>query len=84
MSERFQVALPPDLVERIAERAAELLEERTTAAGEWLSLEEAAAYARCKPQRIYDLRSCGRLPRTGDGSRVLVRRSDLDAYLARQ
>ena len=28
--------------------------------------------------RIYDLRSAGRLSRTGDGSRVLVDRAELD------
>ena len=44
---------------------------------------EAAEYLRCKPQRIYDLRSSGRLPRHGDGSRVLIRRADLDAHLDR-
>ena len=49
---------------------------------EWFTVEEAADYLRCSRQRVYDLRSCGRLPKTGDGSRVLVRRADLAAYLA--
>ena len=74
--------VPPELVDEIAERAAERVREHLAGPGAWLTVDEAAAYARCSRQRVYDLRSCGRLPRTGDGSRVLVRRSDLDNYLA--
>jgi excisionase family DNA binding protein len=77
------ITVPAAVVEEIAERAAQIvLERQRNGAGEWLTVEEAAEYARCSRQRIYDLRSCGRLPRTGDGSRVLVRRSDLDTYLS--
>lgn len=47
----------------------------------WFNVEEAAEYLRCKPQRIYDLRSQGRLVGGLDGTRVLFRRSTLDAYL---
>ena len=82
MSDGLAFTLPPDAVDAIVERAAELVREQLAGRpGEWLTVDEAAAYARCSRQRIYDLRSAGRLPKTGDGSRVLVRRSDLDAYL---
>lgn len=50
----------------------------------YLTVEEAAAYLRAKPQRVYDLLSDGRLSRVKDGSRVLVARAELDAYLARR
>jgi excisionase family DNA binding protein len=44
----------------------------------WLTVDQAAEYIGAKPKRIYDLRSSGRLSRTGDGSRVLVDRQELD------
>ena len=37
---------------------------------------------RCDEQRIYDLVTSGRLPKLKDGSRVLVRRNAVEAYLA--
>jgi excisionase family DNA binding protein len=43
--------------------------------------EQAAAYIAADKQRIYDLRSQGRLRCVKDGSRLLTRRSWLDAYL---
>jgi hypothetical protein len=76
-------ALLDDVVDRVAERLAQKLEERglrpdEAAQAELLSVPEAAAVLRCKPQRVYDLRSAGRLPRTTEGGRAVVRRSDLD------
>jgi excisionase family DNA binding protein len=47
----------------------------------WMTVKEAAEYLRCKPQRIYDLRSSGQLPRHGDGARVLLHRDDLDRHV---
>lgn len=75
-----------DLVELVAERAAEIVLERldvapTAAESKFLSIAEAADFLRCKPQRIYDLCSSGQLERHKDGSRVLVRRADLVAHL---
>jgi hypothetical protein len=75
--------LVEELVERIADRLVQKLEERglssaAPAEGELLSVPEAAAVLRCKPQRLYDLRSAGRLPRTTEGGRAVVRRLDLD------
>lgn len=48
---------------------------------ELLSVGEAADLLRCKPQRVYDLRSAGRLPRTTEGGRAVVRRTDLDGLV---
>lgn len=49
---------------------------------ELLTVAEAADYLRCSPQRVYNLRSSGRLTRLGDGRSAKVRRRDLDALLA--
>jgi excisionase family DNA binding protein len=79
------VELPGDVVELVAERAAEIVLERLNAQpvtqSEFLSVGEAAELLRCKPQRVYDLLSAGQLERFKDGSRVLVRRADLVAHL---
>jgi len=85
-------------IERIAVRAAEILDARWTkgtgrgpdprfapagvAAGPYLTVREAADYLRAKPQRVYDLLSSRRLTRFKDGRRVLVSRTELDAYLS--
>jgi excisionase family DNA binding protein len=76
-----------ELVERAARRAAELVLERLDRSGAghaspYLSVEEAAELLRAKPQRIYDMRSAGRLTRFGDGSRALISRAEIEAHLA--
>ncbi|MGC9974400.1 MAG: helix-turn-helix domain-containing protein [Gaiellaceae bacterium] len=48
----------------------------------YLSVAEAAAFARSEKHRVYDLLSAGRLTRFKDGSRVLVSRAELEAYLS--
>jgi excisionase family DNA binding protein len=49
---------------------------------EYLTVAEAAECLRAKPQRVYDLLSAGRIRRYKDGARVLVKRAELEAYLA--
>ena len=72
-----------ELVDRVADRVVRRLEARDTPPHtDLLSVSEAAAVLRCKPQRIYDLRSAGRLPRTVEGGRAVVRRSDLERLVA--
>lgn len=76
-----------EVVARVAERVVELLSsvrEVTAQLGgstDLLSVREAALALRCKPQRIYDLRSSGRLPKTTEGRRAVVRRSDIDGLI---
>ena len=78
----LSLAIPDELVERIAARAAELLpEQHRPTEPELLTAAEAADYLRCGKQRVYDLVSQGRLPHLKDGARVLIRRADLLAYL---
>lgn len=55
--------------------------QRETAVSPYLSVGEAAELLRCRPQRVYDLLSRRRISRFKDGSRVLVSRSELEAYL---
>ncbi len=81
----WTLTIPAELIERIAERAAELVLERLDGhPGErsrFLTVAEAAEYLRCSRQRIHDLTSAGRLTRHRDGRRVLITRADLDAHL---
>lgn len=76
----LNVQLSEEAIDAIARRAAELVLERLDAAspaGEWLTIDEAAVFLRCKPRRIYDLRSDGRLGRYSEGGRALVARHEL-------
>jgi excisionase family DNA binding protein len=79
----LQLELPPEVLEAIAQRSAEIVLELRGAgeARELLTVPEAAEYLRCDRQRIYQLRSDGRLPRTSEGGRALVRRADLDGLV---
>jgi excisionase family DNA binding protein len=49
--------------------------------GEFLNVAECAELLRCSRQRVYDVLSAGGIPRVKEGSRTLVRRSDVDRYL---
>jgi excisionase family DNA binding protein len=82
---RISVELDPGQIEAIARRAAEIVsatESRSDGRGPYLSVREAADYLRCSRQRVYDLLSQGALTRLKDGTRVLVARAEVDAYLA--
>ena len=73
-----------ELVERIAERAAELVVGRQDeAAGDnWLrGADKIAAYIDSPRSRVYGLVSAQRIPVHHDGSALIARRSELDAWL---
>jgi excisionase family DNA binding protein len=73
---------PAELVEIVAQRAAELLAERDApSASPWLDTKGAAAYMACTPARIHDLVQARQLTPARDGRRLVFRRDDLDAYL---
>jgi excisionase family DNA binding protein len=82
----LSVAIPPELVEEIAQRAAaialERLREDAGSPPRLLTVSEAAELLRAKPRRVYDLLSDGRLTRRKDGRRVLVDRQELEWYIA--
>lgn len=47
----------------------------------WISVDDAAAYLACSKRRVYDLVQQRRIPFAKDGSRLLFRRSEIDAAL---
>lgn len=84
----LSINLPDDVLEQLAQRVADILEERVAArdpgqqrADRWLTVDQAAEYIGSRPQRVYDLRSSGRLTRHGDGARALVDRHELDQLI---
>jgi excisionase family DNA binding protein len=89
VTDGLTVTLPPELVDAVAERVVELIEQRGGLGqpeDPWLTVEQAAEYIGARPQRIYDLlarqgEGPARLGGGRDGRRRLVRRSELDRYL---
>ena len=80
----FALAVPAEFVEAVARRVAELLAlQAGVSADPWLGVEEAAAHISAPTSRVYDLKARGELEFRKDGSRLLFRRSWLDAYLER-
>ena len=79
----LRLALPDDVVEAIAERAAELLAERSISSEDgWLrGADRIAAYIDCPRSRVYALASARRIPIHHDGSALIARRSELDGWL---
>ena len=78
------LAAPAELVERIAARAAELVAERLEPTEDrWMNVDEAAHYLGCPKSRVYALASCkpARIPFERDGSRLVFKRSELDAWI---
>lgn len=78
------ITLSPDQLSEIAARVAEMLSTSSSpdSAQRWLTIDQAAAYIGCRRQRIYDLRSSGRLKRHGDGGRALVDRYELEQLVS--
>jgi hypothetical protein len=73
-----------ELVERIAERAAELLAQRQSAATAdgWLrGADKIAAHLDCPRSRVYALASARRIPIHRDGSALIARVAELDAWV---
>jgi hypothetical protein len=84
----LSLPVPEVLVERIAERAAELVAERFENRAEddgWLRGADAiSAYIGAPPSRVYALANCKppRIPIERDGSSLVARRSMLDDWIA--
>jgi excisionase family DNA binding protein len=81
-SARIVVELPAELVDEIVERLKPIVVDELRAEQEspYLTVTEAAALLRAKPQRIYDLFSDGRLRRYGSAGARLVSRAELVAF----
>lgn len=73
-----------ELVERIAQRAAELVRQNGEGEAEdgWLrGADKIADYIDSPRSRVYALVSARRIPVHHDGSALIARRSDLDGWL---
>jgi excisionase family DNA binding protein len=86
----MSISLPSDAVEEIARHAAEIvlaeLDARATREPpEWMSVERAADYMGCSPERIWKLKARGQIPYHQEGSRarVFLHRNDLDAFMSK-
>lgn len=79
----LSLTLPPELVEEIARRVAEILAERqgTDDQDGFLDVAAAAEFLSCPKSRIYALVSAGRIPHKRDGSRLLFDRQALREYV---
>lgn len=78
----MEVTVPAELVEAIAARAAVLAADMVAARPEpWIGVDQAAAHLACPRSRIYTLVSARRIPFCKDGSRVLFKVSELDAWV---
>lgn len=78
---RFKCEIPPEVVEAIALRAAQLVDSRVEEVGPWLTAPEAAEYLRCPLSRIYHFTSLERIPVHREGSRLLFNRNELDSWV---
>jgi excisionase family DNA binding protein len=77
-----ELTIPPELVELIAARAAELVAGNNGHVQDsWLNVAEAADYLRCTSSRIYSLVSARRIPFHKDGSRTLFCCRELDEWV---
>lgn len=79
---RLSLTLPPEVLEAIAERAAEILADRQGERTGYLDVAGAAEFLACPKSRIYALVSADRIPYEKDGSRLLFDRGELRAYVA--
>jgi hypothetical protein len=78
------LTIPPELLDAIAERAAELIYVRQPEEDGWLrGADKIAAYIDCGRDRVYTLAACTppRIPVERDGSALIARRSELDAWI---
>jgi hypothetical protein len=76
------LSIPDELVERIAQRAAELMTDGSDDG--WLrGADRIADYIGAPPSRIYALATCTppRIPVERDGSALVAKRSDLDRWM---
>jgi hypothetical protein len=82
----ISVNVADELVERIAQRAAELLTKQSGEPAEdgWLrGAQRIASYIDAPRSRVYALASAKRIPVHHDGSALIARRSELDRWLLR-
>ncbi len=77
----MQIEIPDALIERIAQRVAELVADNGTGSATYLDVKGAADYISAPVSRIYELKKKGAIPCHPDGRRLLFRTDELDRYL---
>jgi excisionase family DNA binding protein len=77
----LNLPVPAELLEAIAQRAAEILRAGAQEEDHWMTVEEAAEYVRCPKGRLYEHVSRDVVPYERDGRRLLFRRSELDIWV---
>jgi hypothetical protein len=78
----MMLAIPPELVEEIAQRAADINAENGTSDDGWLrGAVKIAAYIDAPVSRVKALSSAGRIPVEKDGRGLVAKRSELDAWI---
>ena len=76
------IDLPDAKLDELAARVAEILRESEPAQTQgFLDVKGAADFLACKPDRIYALKSAGRIPFHKDGSRLLFDPQELRAWV---
>jgi len=81
-NDEIAVAVPEEVIERIARRAAALLRHEMPKVEErFVDVKAAAEHLGCRPHRIYDLVHQRVIPFYKEGSRLLFRCSELTAWL---
>jgi excisionase family DNA binding protein len=75
--------LDDDALDRLAALLAPRIEARIGARpkGPWLDARECAAHIKAPISRVYALSSSGGIPAHRDGSRLLFKRDELDAWI---
>jgi excisionase family DNA binding protein len=85
--DKLVLAIPPELVDAVAARAAEIVMERLgefeNGGSPWMTAAEAADYLRWPVKRIYNLTGAGAIPHRKHEGRVLFHRAELDGWLDR-
>lgn len=88
MTGSMTFSVPPEIIEAIAERAAEIAIEQVRSEfalmveiSPYMTVQEAAEFLRCSRQRVDDLLSQRRLTRLKEGARTLILREEVQAYV---
>jgi excisionase family DNA binding protein len=83
----LSLAVPPELVDVIAEHVGEIVAERVierlgTATGSpWMTVAEAAEYLRWPRERLYKLTAAGAIPHRKHDGRLLFSRDELAEWI---
>jgi excisionase family DNA binding protein len=77
------LALSPEALEAIVEAVTERVAERLEAAEDdpWMGVEQVARYLDCPTSRVYALVSARRIPHERDHTRLMFKRTEIDAWV---